>query len=133
MNDASALRWRPEKRSPLFRSRVVFFSFLILALFLYFLQVQPYSKSSFFPDFFCLVFIRFFQGSSKPTLKYTVQLVSPLYNTLQPNMLVASNDIHRITSEFNIILQINLFIASQQIVIVTHLHCRQMRFFLRSY
>ena len=37
--DASALRWRPERRLPSFRSRVVFLYFLIPALFLSFLQV----------------------------------------------------------------------------------------------
>ena len=35
------LHWRPRRRPPSFRSRTVLLSFLITALFLFFLQVQP--------------------------------------------------------------------------------------------
>ena len=95
--DASALRWRPERRLPLFCSRVVFLSFFIPALmFLYFLQVHPYLKWS-FTETFSLVL--FFLGVSKPTFKY--------------------NSFH-----FDITLQTNAFIASDDIVSATHLQIR---------
>ena len=55
--DASALRWRPERRLPSFRSKVMLLSFLISALFLSFFQVHPYFKWSFFQKLFSPIYL----------------------------------------------------------------------------
>ena len=53
--DASALRWRPERGPASFRSGVGFLRRSNPVLFVYFFQLHPYSKSSFFRNFFTLV------------------------------------------------------------------------------
>ena len=55
--DASALRWRPERGPASFRSGVGFLRLSNPVLFLYFFQLHPYSKWSFFRNFFPLVYI----------------------------------------------------------------------------
>ena len=53
--DASALRWRPERGPASFRSVVGFLRLSNPVLFVYFFQLHPYSKWSFFRNFFPLV------------------------------------------------------------------------------
>ena len=56
--DASALRWRPERRLTLFRSRVVFLSFSSLPCFCTFYSSIPTQNEVFFRTFFPLVYSR---------------------------------------------------------------------------
>ena len=72
--DAGALRWRPERGPALFRSGVGFLMLSNPVLLVYFFQLHPYSKWSFFRNFSPLVSVLFW-GVSKPTFK--IQLVSP--------------------------------------------------------
>ena len=53
--DAGALRWRPERGLASFRSGVGFLRLSNLVLFVYFFQLHPYSKWSFFRKFFPLM------------------------------------------------------------------------------
>ena len=53
--DASALRWRPERGPASFLSGVGFLRLSNPVLFVYFFQLHPYSKWSFFRNFFPLV------------------------------------------------------------------------------
>ena len=54
--DASALHWRPERGPASFRSGVGFLRLSNPVLFVYFFQLHPYSKWSFFRNFFPLVY-----------------------------------------------------------------------------
>ena len=53
--DASVLCWRPERGPASFRSGVGFLTLSNPVLFVYFFQLHPYSKRSFFRNFFPLV------------------------------------------------------------------------------
>ena len=95
--DASALRWRPERRLTLFRSRVVFLSFSSLPCFCTFYSSIPTRNEVFFRHFFPLVSVLFGGGGgggrvSKPTFK--IQLVStPIRYHTADDVLIASNEI----------------------------------------
>ena len=58
--NASALRWRPERGPASFRSGVGFLRLSNPVLFVYFFQLHPYSKWSFFRNSFPLVIILVF-------------------------------------------------------------------------
>ena len=109
--EASAWHWRPGRRLPSFRSRVVFLSFSSLTCFCPFHRSSPNLKWSFFKNFLPLVSVVFWGFQNQPLNKREKRLSLA---TRQSLLLTSKH-------QFTPYMYTNAFIANDKILSASHL------------